>query len=150
VITLAACAVGFAGCGGGDSRTAAEQQLIAKADAICATAWQAMKQVSGEFPPDRPLDIRSRIELGQALADVSTPMNEGLGALRPPAGMRDAYNRFLESERQVHYDDLTAVGASHAAHVGVFESARERREKDLERSYEHAAEAGLDTCASSD
>lgn len=138
------------GCGSGDPPTPAERQLVAKTDAVCADSWRAMKKVDERFPESEALGIFRRISYAQAVVNVSTPMVKHLMALQPPASIRDPYERYVEGERRIYYDDLTALSASHSAHAKEYSAARERREREQQRSFERADEIGLEECASSE
>lgn len=145
------------GCGSEDSRTSAERRLIAKAEAICADSLQATEKLEEDFGADPAVDFgqnvdyeesQRQISYAQALLDISTPKVERLAALEPPASMRDAYERYLEGERQIYYADVTADHAAHAVHTGEYSAALARRGNEQERNADRAEEIGLEECAS--
>jgi hypothetical protein len=146
-----------AGCGSGESLTRAERQLIAKADAICASSLRAMKKVEEEFGADPAVNFGHKVDYAQsqrqiayaeALLDISMPKVKRLVALQPPASMRNAFERYLEGERQIYYADVRAAGAAHAVHTGEYSAALTRHRNEQERSVGSADEIGLPGCAS--
>jgi hypothetical protein len=155
-ITLVAT-IAAAGCGSGGSLTRAERRLIDKADAICANSRQATKKVEEEFGANPAVKFRHNVDYArsqrqiayaQALLEISMPKFEQLSALQPPAGIRDAYEKYVDGEKQVYYADLTAVHAAHSVHTGEYSAALTRHRNEQERNLERADEIGLSECAS--
>lgn len=147
-LSVIALAVTSVGCGGTDHPTQAERQLIAKANAICADSWRAMKKVDERFPESKPLGIFRKIYFAQAVVNVSQPMAERLAALQPPASIHDSFEEYVEGEQRVYYDDLTALHASHAAHNKEYAAARKQRTREQLQSFKRGEEIGLERCAS--
>jgi hypothetical protein len=136
-----------AGCGGGDP-TPAEARLIAEADAICARSQKAMEKLGEEFPKGRRTDgILRKIVYAEELVDVSEPAAERLAALKPPSSIRAEYERYVESQQEIYYNDLEIAHAAHSFHLPEYFAANKRRDNDEQRSYELADEIGFEDCA---
>jgi hypothetical protein len=144
------------GCGSA-SLTPAEQRLIGQADAICADSRGAIQAATGNYSEEELVKFRRpdyaqnqhQIRYATALAETSTSKVERLAALKPPAGMRQAFERYIESERQVYYDDVVAVGAAHSVHIGQYIAALARHRRHEQIALELAADAGFEDCARS-
>lgn len=149
--------VAIVGCGS-SSPTPAEQRLIDQADAICADSQRAMQDTARSYSPEvlaklrHPDYAQSERQVGYAtaLAEISTSKVERLAALKPPASMRRAFERYVEGERQVYYDDLAASGAAHAVHVGEYIAALARHHRHEQKALELAGDAGLGKCERSE
>jgi hypothetical protein len=147
----------IAGCGNA-SPTQAEQHLIDQADAICAGSRQAMEKATQHYSGDALVKLRHpdygqsmrQIGYASALANISSPKVERLAALKPPDSMRPAFERYLEGERQVYYDDNIALSAAHAVHIGEYAAALSSHRRHEQRALELADDAGLAECARSE
>lgn len=152
--TLIGLASIMAGCGAA-SRTPAEKRLIERADAICAGSRHAIQETTRRYSEQALVKIRHpdyaqsqrQIRYVAALESISTPKMERLAALKPPGSMRDAFERFVEVERQVYYDDVAATGAAHSVHIGQYIAALARHHRHEQRALELAADAGLAECS---
>jgi hypothetical protein len=137
------------GCGGGGDRTPAELRLIAKADAICAESQKAMDRLSKEFPRgERSRGIFRKINYAEGLLDISEPAAERLAALKPPPSIRAEYEKYLESQQRVYYEDLTFVHAGHSFHLKEYFTTHRRLGEDEQEGYGLAGEIGLQECGS--
>lgn len=142
------------GCGSA-SLTPAEQHLIGQADAICANSRRAMQEATRNYSEEVLLKLRRpdyaqsqrQIRYATALADISAPKLERLTALKPPGSMRQVFERYVEGERQVYYDDVVAAGAAHSVHIGEYIAALARHHRNEQRALELADDAGFEECA---
>lgn len=149
VAIAAVVAVVVAVAGNGESSPSpAEVQFIARVDRICARNRRAFEEARAKFPKGDNSPVFPLIRYAEALVDTSTPTVEQLAALRPPESIRAAYEQYVEAEKQIYYDDVTAVGAAHAVHTEEYLAARKRQRGERRKGYELAREIGLDKCAS--
>jgi hypothetical protein len=123
--------------------TPAEARLIASADRICAESRAAFKRLGEEFRGDTILDIA----YSQALFDISKPSAERLAALDPPASVSALYEKYVELQRWMAYDDGVALGASHAVHPKEYLIAHKRHDREQREGYELAREIGFKECS---
>jgi hypothetical protein len=156
VIVLIATILVAVGCGSGDTLARVERRLIAKADAICANGLRATKRVEEDFGSNPAVNLKHNVDYAQsqrqisyaqALLDISMSKVERLSALQPPASMRDAYEKYVDGERQIYYADLKAVHAAHSVHTGEYSAALTRHRNEQERNVDRADEIGLVECA---
>jgi hypothetical protein len=136
------------GCGGGGDPSPAEARLIAKADAICASSQKAMEELSEEFPKGERADgILRKIDYAEGLVGISELAAEKLAALDPPQSIRAEYEEYVESQRQVYYEDMTMAHGGHAFHLREYFAANERRDRVEQKGQELAGDLGLEGCA---
>lgn len=146
-LALALLVAAATGCGGSAAPTTAEQQLFAKADAICVEGREALEKVETNFPREGSDSLAHRIGYAEGVLAVSNRTAERLEALRPPEAIEEPYLEYVTSQKQIYFEDLTGAHAAHAVHPEEFAGARERRRQKQQAGRELAAELGLEACA---
>jgi hypothetical protein len=92
VTTMAVCALGIplAACGG--SSTLSRTALVAKANAICATAQTSAKQVA------QPTSIAQATTYFDKIAPITDKETANLKALKPDSSVSADWNAFIDAQ----------------------------------------------------
>jgi hypothetical protein len=126
--------------------TLSKQQLIAKADAICVHSQETFKATHGEFPNgENEPDLR----YSQILSEISALAVDRFDSLRPPAGIRKAFDEYVKAQERVKVYDQQALQAAESGDAAAYLTAREKRNNEAEERYDLARAVGLQECSAS-
>jgi len=121
-------------------------ELIQRADEICMESQSSFKQVREEFPEAKAEEAPD-VAYSEQLVGISTPAVRKFQALDPPAGVRVAYERYVQSQVRVKAYDRQALTAAKAGDASAYVSARELRDNEQLLRHEIAQEIGFEVCS---
>jgi len=117
-------------------------QLIAQADAICATSqgrYVEIRNLESEFSADALY--------AEELVEIARPRIRGLRKLEPPPSVAKPYREYVKEQERVLDTDEAAVRAARQGDSAGVEAARSDRDSgDLKRE-ELAREIGFEVCS---
>jgi serine/threonine protein kinase len=156
VAAVAVVAIGGSGGGGesGGSTTLARErpvpapptlsreQLIAKADAICADSQETYRKIFSQASEGSPDAVYS-----QALVGISTRAVGRFRKLDPPPGLARDYDDYVAAQERVKRYDEEAWDAAKAGDADAYLAARERRDAEQRQRYDLARALDLQTCS---
>jgi hypothetical protein len=123
-----------------------KQELIAKADAICAQSIATFKQTHGEFPNG---ENEPDLHYSEILSGISSRAVRKFNSLNPPATVRKPFGEYVEAQKRVKIYDQQALHAAEAGDTAKYLAARERRNGEAKERYDLAREVGLQECSAS-
>jgi hypothetical protein len=121
-----------------------KQELIAKADAICADSKATYKATLKEFPngENEPDPAYSK-----KLTEISTRGVHRFNSLNPPAAVRRPFDQYVKAQERVKAYDREALQAAEAGEPAAYLAARESRDNEAEERFDLARTIGLHECS---
>jgi hypothetical protein len=119
-------------------------ELIAKADAICATSQSTYANVRSSELEEVP-----DIAYATTLSGISRRGVERFQQLedRVPPSVEPAFGRYVQAQERVMRYDRQALEAAEASDAPAYVAARERRDAEAPERYDLAREIGLEQCS---
>jgi serine/threonine protein kinase len=119
-----------------------ESELIAKADAICATSQSTYKSVRSQALEESP-----DVSYAATLAGISQRGVNDFRKLVAPQSVEPAFHEYVQAQERVMRYDRLALEAAEADDATAYVAARGRRDAEAGERYELAREVGLEKCS---
>jgi hypothetical protein len=165
VVAIIAVVIGLgSGSGGGDPNAASDaktgtatipvkkqkpspksltkQELIAKADAICATSQNTYRSVRSQALEESP-----DVPYAATLAGISQRGVNGFRKLVAPQSVEPAFREYVQAQERVMRYDRQALKAAEAGDPAAYLAARGRRDAEEGERHKLALEVGLEQCS---
>jgi serine/threonine protein kinase len=122
--------------------TLTRSQLIAKADAVCATSqarYVEIRNLESEFSAD--------VLYAEELVEIARPRIRGLRELDPPPSVAKPYREYVAEQERVLGTDEAALDAAREGDSAGVEAARADRDSGDAKREELAREIGFEVCS---
>lgn len=122
--------------------TLSRSQLIAKADAVCATSqarYVEIRDLESEFSAD--------VLYAEELVEIARPRIRGLRKLDPPPSIAKPYREYVAEQERVLGTDEAALDAAREGDSAGVEAARADRDSGDAKREELAREIGFEVCS---
>jgi hypothetical protein len=123
-------------------KSLSKSELIAKADAICATSQSTYKSVRSQTLEESP-----DVSYAATLAGISQRGVNGFRKLVAPRSVEPAFHEYVQAQERVMRYDRQALEAAEADDATAYVAARGRRDAESGDRYELARDVGLDKCS---
>jgi hypothetical protein len=121
--------------------------LIAKGDEICTDSQETYKAYRGEFPNG---ENEASVGYSQLLVGISRKAMRRFEELKPPPALKQDYDAYLKSQKQVAQWDEDALKAAEKEDLSAYLDAREERDATEEERKALAEAVGFHVCSGSE
>jgi serine/threonine protein kinase len=121
--------------------------LISKGDEICTDSQETYKAYRGEFPNG---ENEASIGYSQLLVGISSKAVRHFEELKPPPALKQAYDAYVKSQKQVAKWDEDALKAAEKEDLSAYLGIREERDASEEERKALAEAVGFHVCSGSE
>jgi len=121
--------------------------LITKGDEICTDSQETYKAYKGEFPNG---ENEASVGYSQLLVGISSKAIRRFEDLKPPPALKQDYEAYVKSQKQVAKWDEDALKAAEKEDLSAYLGAREKRDATEEERKALAEAVGFHICSGSE
>ncbi len=120
--------------------------LVSKGDEICTDSQETYKAYRGEFPNG---ENEASVGYSQLLVGISSKAVRRFEELKPPPALKQDYDAYLKSQKQVAKWDEDALKAAEKDDLSAYLDIREKRDASEEERRALAEAVGFHVCSGS-
>jgi serine/threonine protein kinase len=121
--------------------------LISKGDEICSDSQETYKAYRGEFPNG---ENEASVGYSRLLVGISSKAVRRFEELKPPPMLKQGYDAYVKSQKQVAQWDRDALKAAEREDLTAYLAAREKRDATEGERKELAEAVGFHVCSGSE
>jgi hypothetical protein len=121
--------------------------LVAKGDEICTDSQETYKAYRGEFPSG---ESETSVGYSQLLVGISGKAMRRFEELKPPPALKQDYDAYVKSQKQVAQWDEDALKAAEKEDLSAYMAAREKRDATEAERKALAEAVGFHVCSGSE